>query len=82
MLALVPAKSRSPMAHIPADHTSNSELMQKKLIVCPISSHDPAKQTDFRTSRTQGVAEHLTSICDFEEEGHCHHFRQNGSVCE
>ena len=25
--------NHSPRAHIPADHTSNSELMQKKLIV-------------------------------------------------
>ena len=30
------------MAHIPADQTSKRELIQKKLIVCPISSQEPA----------------------------------------
>ena len=37
--------SHSPSAQMPADHTSNKELMQKKLIVCPISSHEPVSVT-------------------------------------
>lgn len=37
-------KSHSPSAQIPADQTSSSELMQKKLIVWPISSHEPAQR--------------------------------------
>ena len=36
------AVSASPMAYIPGDHTRSKELMQKKLIVCPISSQEPA----------------------------------------
>ena len=35
----------SPTTQIPADQTSSSELMQKKLIVCPISSHEPVSVT-------------------------------------
>ena len=35
----------SPTAQMPADQTSNSELIQKKLIVCPISSHEPVSVT-------------------------------------
>ncbi len=35
----------SPTAQMPADQTSSSELMQKKLIVCPISSHEPVSVT-------------------------------------
>lgn len=35
--------SHSPSAQIPADQTSSSELMQKKLIVWPISSHEPVQ---------------------------------------
>ena len=37
----LPAIRYSPAAQIPADHTNSSEVMQKKLIDCPISSHDP-----------------------------------------
>ena len=37
--------NHSPSAQIPADQTSSSELMQKKLIVCPISSHEPVSVT-------------------------------------
>ena len=40
-----PAMRTSPTAQMPADQTSNSELMQKKLIVCPISSHEPVSVT-------------------------------------
>jgi hypothetical protein len=32
----------SPAAQIPADHTSSNDEMQKNVIDCPISSHDPA----------------------------------------
>lgn len=46
----MPAKRRSPRAQIPADHTSSSELIQKKLIVCPISNHDPIER-DVRATR-------------------------------
>jgi len=35
----------SPAAHIPADHTRSREMMQKKLIDWPISSHDPVSVT-------------------------------------
>ena len=35
----------SPTTQIPADQTSSSEIMQKKLIVCPISSHEPVSVT-------------------------------------
>ena len=35
----------SPTAQMPADQTNNRELMQKKLIVCPISSHEPVSVT-------------------------------------
>ena len=51
------AMSASPIAHIPADHTSSSELMQKKLIVCPISSQEPVAEPrliDSRGSRAAG----------------------------
>ena len=40
-----PAISTSPTAQIPADQTNSKELMQKKLMVCPISSHDPVSVT-------------------------------------
>ncbi len=40
-----PAMSTSPTAQMPADHTSRRELIQKKLIVCPISSHEPVSVT-------------------------------------
>ena len=33
--------SDSPTAQIPADQTRSRELMQKKLIDCPISNHEP-----------------------------------------
>lgn len=33
--------SISPIAQIPADQTNRRELIQKKLIVCPISSQEP-----------------------------------------
>ena len=41
----VSAIKYSPAAQIPADHNNNSDVMQKKLIVCPISSHDPVSET-------------------------------------
>lgn len=41
----VPAIKLSPNAQIPADQTSNREVIQKKLIDCPISSHDPLSVT-------------------------------------
>jgi hypothetical protein len=31
----------SPAVHMPADQTSKRDVMQKKLIDCPISNHDP-----------------------------------------
>ena len=40
-----PAISTSPTAQRPADQTNSKELMQKKLIVCPISNHDPVSVT-------------------------------------
>lgn len=43
---VVPAMRISPIAHIPADQTSKRELTQKKLIDCPISSHDPDEYVD------------------------------------
>ena len=41
----VPDINLSPNAQIPADHTSNIEVIQKKLIDCPISNHDPVSVT-------------------------------------
>ena len=38
---------------MPADHTSRSELIQKKLIVCPISNHDPVKRSVRDTRRVE-----------------------------
>ena len=38
-------RSAAPKTQMPADQTSSSELMQKKLIVWPISSHDPAHKS-------------------------------------
>lgn len=38
----VPDINHSPATYMPALHTSNNEVMQKKEIVCPISSQDPA----------------------------------------
>jgi hypothetical protein len=39
--AITSAVRYSPRAHIAADHSKSSDVMQKKLIDCPISSHDP-----------------------------------------
>ena len=36
--------SHSPKAQIPAEKTSNEEVITKKLIVCPISSHEPVQR--------------------------------------
>ena len=35
----------SPAAQIPADHNNNKDVMQKKLIDCPISSQEPVSRT-------------------------------------
>lgn len=42
----VSAMRYSPAVQIPADQTSNREVMQKKLIDCPISNHDPVSYVD------------------------------------
>lgn len=52
---VAPAISPSPMAHRLAEKTSRRELMQKKLIVCPISSHEPARRLELLVSEA-GIA--------------------------
>ena len=39
--AITSAVRYSPRAHIPVDHSKSSDVMQKKVIDCPISSHEP-----------------------------------------
>ena len=39
--AITSAIKCSPSAHIPADHSRSRDVIQKKLMDCPISSHEP-----------------------------------------
>jgi hypothetical protein len=49
----------SPAAQIPADHTSKREAMQKKVIDCPISNHEPRRQSDNEQSGNAGPVSFL-----------------------
>ena len=67
------AIKNSPAAQIPADQTSNSDVMQKKLIDCPISNQDPCNLIIFETRRMKERAWLiLTCVCHIEEKRQCH----------
>ena len=74
--ANVSAIELSPNAQTPADHTSNKEVIQKKVMDCPISNHDPINEKRVRAVRFRCDVEDwlLTCIGDLEKErdGHAY----------
>lgn len=58
-LVIVSAKRYSPAAHIPAAHNNNNDVMQKKLIDCPISSQEPWGTMSWVISRSSRAYQYL-----------------------
>jgi len=74
---VVSAIKASPAAQIPADQTSKSEVMQKKLIDCPISSHEPTQRVKNMKQTLQPVD--LTGIGNIIKERQSHTWRHHKS---
>lgn len=61
----------SPATQITPENTARPEVMQKKLIVEPISNHDPDEGAS-GSMHNFVSREKITCVANFEEERHCH----------
>lgn len=64
----------SPIAQMPADHTNKRDVMQKKLIDCPISNQDPTARISKRMAVDLAL---LTGIGHVQKERHRHSYWNN-----